>query len=60
MNAEERALKAIQLTRIRLEEVLRAPEALVAITAWDVEPDAVEDAVTRILEYLDKTKDEEK
>ena len=55
MSAEDRALQAIQVTRLRLEEALRSPEVLVKMAAWDVEPDAVEDVVSEILEYLEKT-----
>lgn len=55
MSAEDRALQAIQVTRLRLEEALRSPEVLVKMAAWDVEPDAVEDKIVGILKYLEKT-----
>ena len=58
MDVENRALTAIQLTRILLNQALDKPEAVMLMAAWDVEPDALEDTVALILEYLDKTKKE--
>lgn len=57
MGAEERTLEAIEITRRALEWALIYPEVLVMLTSADVGPDDVEDVVTEILEYLDKTKD---
>ena len=54
MGAEKRVLEAIALTRVALKRALIDPKALVQMTAWDVEPDAIENTVTKILEYLEK------
>jgi len=58
VTAEDRALKVIQLTRLRLEEILRDPEVLVQMAAWDMTSGDLEDTVAGILEYLEKTKEE--
>jgi len=55
MNAEERTLKAIQVTRRRLNQVLVDPEVLVMMTAWDIKPGELENTITEILRYLEKT-----
>ena len=59
MNAEERTLKAIALTKAMFETRMKDPWLLVQMAAGDVAPDDVEDVVTEILEYLEKTKEEE-
>jgi len=60
MDVENRAFTAIQLTRILLNQALDKPETMMLMAAWDVEPDALEDTVALILEYLDKTRGEAK
>jgi hypothetical protein len=60
MNAEERALEAIRVTRTVLGWATRDGQLLAYMAANDVDPDAVEDTVAEILEYLDKTGEEEK
>ena len=60
MNAEERTLAAIEVARCFLRRALYDPVILILMTANDVSPDDVEDGVTEILEYLEKTKEEEK
>ena len=60
MSAEERTLMAIALTRGVLHRALNDPPILVKMIAHDVTPEAVEDVITGILEYLDKTAEEEK
>ena len=60
MNAEERALMAIEYTRNRLRDILLNPIVLIYIATYDIGPDDIEDVVTEILEYLDKTGEEEK
>jgi len=57
MNAEDRTKKAIEATRLILDHVLRSPDVLVQMAALDVTPEAVEDVVTAILEYRDKTEE---
>jgi hypothetical protein len=59
MNAEERALEAIRMTRDVLDHALDNGLTLAYMAANDVDPDDVEDTVTEILEYLDKTGEEE-
>jgi len=59
MNAEERTLKAIALTRAALLDALEDLPILMQMVINDVAPDDVEDVVTEILEYLEKTKEEE-
>lgn len=58
MNAEERVLEAIRVTRSILERALNDPGTLVAMTAWDIEPEGLEDTITKILEYLDRSREE--
>jgi hypothetical protein len=60
MNAEERALEAIRVTRGVLERALSDSRLLIYMTANDVAPDAIEDVVIEILEYQEKTAEEEK
>lgn len=57
MDAEKRTLRAIGITRRALEWALRDLAFVLSMAAADVGPDDVEDVVTEILEYLDKTKD---
>ena len=55
MSAEERTLTAIRITREALRQSLSDPEALVQMTIWDIGPEAIENTITEILEYLEKT-----
>ena len=57
MGAEERTLKAIELTRSTLKRAIIDPGVLIQMAGLDVGPDVVEDVITEILYYLDKTKD---
>jgi len=59
MNAEERALEAIRVTRAVLERALSDGRVLIYMVANDVAPDDLEDVVTEILEYQDKTAEED-
>jgi type III secretion system FlhB-like substrate exporter len=58
MSAEERALRAIKLTRNILLDALNDSFVLVQMIAHDVTPEAIEDTIAEILAYLDKTKEE--
>jgi len=60
MNAEERTLRAKEITRSVLERALNDPSTLVAILAADVTTQNLELLVKELLEYLDKTGEEEK
>lgn len=60
MNAEERALEAIRVTRGVLERALSDSRLLIYMAANDVTPEAIEDVVAEVLEYQDKTGEEEK
>jgi hypothetical protein len=60
MNAEERALRAIEITRSILERALNDPPVLVQLFSLKTNPEALEDWITSVLEYLDKTKEEER
>jgi len=56
MDAEQRTLAAITLTRGILMKALASPFTLTVMTVDSMDPDAVEDMVVDILEYLEKTK----
>ena len=58
MGAEERTHRAIFVTRSTLERVLLNPGVLISMVAANVGPDDVEDVITMILGYLDKTEPE--
>jgi hypothetical protein len=58
MNAEERALRAIEITRSVLERALNDPPTLVAMMTDEVTTQGLELLVEEILEYLEKTKEE--
>jgi len=60
MSAEERTLRAIELTRAVLAGALCNVYLLSFMAANDIGPEDVEDMITEILEYLDKTKEEKK
>ena len=60
MSAESVTLRAIKITRIVLGYALEDGQLLVYMADNDVAPGDVEDEVTEILEYLDKTTEEEK
>lgn len=55
MNAEERTAMAITITRVVLKKALDSPFTMVEMTARSMNPHHVEDQVTVILEYLEKT-----
>ena len=55
MSAEERTLTAIRIAREALRQGLSDPEVLVQMTIWDIGPEAIENTITEILEYLEKT-----
>jgi len=59
MGAEERTLRAIEITRSTVERIFMNPDVLVSMAGLDVGPDDVEDVITEILEYLEKTAPEE-
>lgn len=58
MGAEERALRAIEVTRSTISKALLDPMTLVAMRAGDVTPESLEGLVEELLEYLDKTRGE--
>ncbi len=60
MSGESAALRAIAITRIMLRLGLRDGTLPAYMAANDVSPGDVEDVVVEILEYLEKTKEEEK
>jgi len=60
MSAEERSKQTILLTRGILRDALRDTNALMLMVIYAVKPDEIEDKITEILTYLDKTKDEVK
>ena len=55
MSAETRTRTAIAFTRLILQKVLDSPFTLAVMARDEVSPDAVEDTVAEILEYLEKT-----
>jgi len=55
MDAETRTHTAITITRGILKKALDSPFTMVEMTWFDIDPDAVEDEVERILCYLEKT-----
>jgi len=59
VNAEERTHKAITITRGILMDVLDDLGAMLQMTLEGTEPEEVENQVTMILEYLDKTEPED-
>ena len=59
VDAEKRTKKAIILTREILLRALDEPGTMVLMTAELVEPEEVEDKITEILEYFEKTNPEE-
>lgn len=60
MNAEERTLAAIKATRELMRWALRDPTAMAVMTHLVMNPEDVENQVAAILEYLDRTGEEEK
>lgn len=59
MNAEKRTQIAITMTREILANMFDDPGAIAFMTFYEVEPDEVEDKVSQILYYLEKTAIEE-
>lgn len=57
MDAEERTKQAIHLTRNYLNHAIKTPSLMVLMAAECVDPEDLEDLITEILEYLDKTKE---
>ncbi|TSA39932.1 hypothetical protein D4R30_00400 [archaeon] len=60
MSEESATLRAIKQTRIILGYALEGDQLLAYMAAHDIAPSDVEDVVTEILEYLDRTAEEEK
>ncbi len=60
MRGESVTLVAIKQTRVMLASAIRDSQVLAYMAANDVEPGDVEDVVAEILEYLERTKEEEK
>ena len=58
MDAEQRTLDAITITRAVLRKALTSPFTMAALTLWEVPPESIENQVTEMLKYLDKTKHE--
>ena len=56
MDAEERTRDAITITRSILKMALTSPFTLAVMTVDQMDPDAMEDMVVDILEYLEKTR----
>ncbi len=59
MDVEERTKDAILLTRKIMLSVIDDPHTMIIMTSELVEPEEVEDKITEILEYLEKTTPEE-
>ena len=55
MSAEERALRAIEVTRSTLIRAMNDPEILMMMVAHEVDSQDIETMVEDILEYLEKT-----
>ncbi len=60
MSAEERTLRAIELTRGVLQRALNDPPVLVQLFSLKTNPEALEDWIATVLAYLEKTREEEK
>ena len=60
MSEESVTLRAITWTHFMLDKLNDDLRLLAYMAANDVSPDDIEDVATEILEYLDKTKEEEK
>jgi hypothetical protein len=60
MNYEERALEAIRVTRAVLERARSDGRVLIYMASTGTDPEDVEEEITNILEYLEKTAEEEK
>ena len=58
MDVEKRTRKAIILTRKILLRALDEPGTIVLMSAEHVEPEEIEDTISEILEYLEKTEPE--
>ena len=56
MDAEQRTRDAITITRIILKQAMMSPFTLAVMTVDSMDPDAMEDTVVDILEYLEKTR----
>ena len=56
MNAEQRTQDAITITRTILTKALTSPFTLAVMTVESMDPDAIEDMVVDVLEYLEKTR----
>lgn len=62
MDAEKRTAEAIKLVRTYFNPavlVWKAPDVLVYMIAEDISPEAVENKIAELLEYMEKTKPEE-
>lgn len=60
MTAESATIRAIKITRTLMGQATRNGLLLAYMAANDVSPSDVEDVATEILEYLDRTAEEEK
>ncbi len=60
MSGESATLRAIKQTRLVLAWAIRDGIPLAYMAAEDVSPGDVENVIYEILEYLEKTKEEEK
>jgi len=56
MDAEQRTLDAITITRKLMRDALNNPNAVLGMTDRGLTPEDVENQICEILEYLDKTK----
>ena len=59
MDAEKLTQIAITMTRTLLAEMIDDPVAMAFMTFYEINPEEVEDKVSQILHYLDKTAPEE-
>jgi len=55
MDASQRTRDAITITRSILSKALTSPFTMAELTIWEVPPESIENQVTEMLEYLDKT-----
>ena len=56
MDAEQRTRDAITITRTILTKALTSPFTMAELTIWEVPPESIENQVTEMLKYLEKTR----
>ena len=56
MDTEERTLDAITITRALFKMALTSPFTMAELTIWEVPPESIENQVTEMLKYLEKTR----